>query len=287
MQTATGISARAGFIFGTWVRSCSQGLQKNSGVEGKARLSPFPVQGPGEPGQSRALPRPRGGAEGARGRTAPARRPPPSALQVGALTESSKRSCKTPPDPLSPGRRRTAAVRRERLSQGEYSGGRPGGGCPTHGGSRAGAAGCAEPREGKGQGFGERGNPWLGCWAQRIAVAQSWKARRRGELAGSLEGFARSCCFRRAAWGGDLSFFLQVLRAFAQPDGGGKALQGPSFPVELGQDGALPGPVQACTAVLGRSTACWAPQMQKWSHGPVWYPGSIGTAHPCCGQFSL
>lgn len=68
-------------------------------------------------------------------------------------------------------------MRQERLSLSEYGGGRPAGGCPTRGGSRAGAAGCAEPREGKGQRFGSRQNPG---WDAEPGELRRDRAGRRG-----------------------------------------------------------------------------------------------------------
>lgn len=159
MQTAVGIGVRGGFIFGNGVRSCSEGLQKSGGAGWKRcrsqgdDSSAFPVQARGDRGQSRALPFP--APRWAEGGTAP---PPRSAPQVRALNKV-KNQQQNIPNPFTPGQRGTAAVRRERVSRGEYGGGRrPEGGCPTHGGSRAGA----EPREEKGR-FEEQEKPWLGC----------------------------------------------------------------------------------------------------------------------------
>lgn len=89
MQTAIGFGG--GFIFGNWVRSCSEGLQKSGPAAWKPWHShgdhslALAVQASGGragPGQADPSP-PRGWAEGAR--TAP---PPPRRAPAAALTQS-------------------------------------------------------------------------------------------------------------------------------------------------------------------------------------------------------
>lgn len=167
-------------------------------------------------------------AEGVRTRAAPPRAPaqpspstrppPPPRTKWVRKLKVNKKPNTHPPTPLKPNQRGTAALRRERLSWGEYSGGRPTGGCR---GGEEGRSCSPSPRlwdwlslrKGRSGVAGRGGTAPAGMlspekWSE--AGLEGEAAGRAGQKSGRI---CRELLLPRVSRGGGLPSFPQLLRS--------------------------------------------------------------------------